>query len=56
MSFLNPVSSDQRDEAIAKVKLNGVANSSKSDLAIVQEAAKYAGSAGNTARDALGKA
>ncbi|MEI6054231.1 MAG: hypothetical protein WCQ49_02570 [Candidatus Saccharibacteria bacterium] len=55
MGFLNPNSSEDVANAIARVKENGVARSSKEDLAIVQGAANQAGSTGNKAREALGR-
>jgi len=55
LGFLNPNSSEDVANAIARVKENGVARSSKEDLAIVQGAANQAGSTGNKAREALGR-
>lgn len=55
LGFFDPVLSEGRSEAIARVKENGVARSSESDLAITREAAKQVGSVGDSAREALGR-
>ena len=54
MSFMEPVTTDERDRAIAAAEIN-LSGLTTRQREIVQAAAKQAGTVGNRARRALGQ-